>query len=285
MKKVNNISLVMIIGLLVLVMTSCGGGSSQEDISTRADKDGFNSDTNQVIEIGGYSFEIPDYYIVNEELSTEKNTDYRINDGEAVVRFAMDSESVKSKAEFDASYEEWLDGVVSGVADKGNRVGNYYTCELNGASAGGKTEVFYNEDNSTVIVALLLQYDNSSADYLPDFEKVLSSAKKVEATASDNSDNDDSGESSDSDISPEFKKTMDDYEAWFDHYCEVMKKYQDNPSDMALLSEMTELLSEETEMLKQMEDMDQSEMNSAELAYYIDVTARIQKKLLEVANY
>lgn len=95
-------------------------------------------------------------------------------------------------------------------------------------------------------------------------------------------------EASDADsgvLSPEFKKTMDDYEAWFDHYCEVMKKYQDNPSDLELMSEMTDLLTEETTMLEQMENMDQSQMNSAELAYYIEVTARIEKKLLEVANY
>ena len=86
-------------------------------------------------------------------------------------------------------------------------------------------------------------------------------------------------------LSPEFKKTMDDYEAWFDHYCEVMKKYQENPTDLELMNEVTDLLSEETTMLEQMEDMDESEMNSAELAYYIEVTARIEKKLLEVANY
>ena len=76
---------------------------------------------------------------------------------------------------------------------------------------------------------------------------------------------------------------MDDYEAWFDHYCEVMKNYKENPSDMELLSEMTDLISEEAEMLEQMENMDQSEMSTAELAYYLEVTARIEKKLLEVA--
>lgn len=86
-------------------------------------------------------------------------------------------------------------------------------------------------------------------------------------------------------LSPEFKKTMDDYEAWFDHYCEVMKKYQDNPSDMELLSEMSDLMVEETTMLEQMENMDESEMNTAELAYYIEVTARIEKKLLELGDY
>ena len=76
---------------------------------------------------------------------------------------------------------------------------------------------------------------------------------------------------------------MDDYEAWFDHYCDVMKRYKEDSTNLELLSEMTDLLTEETTMLEQMENMDQSEMNSAELAYYIEVTARIEKKLLEVA--
>ena len=86
-------------------------------------------------------------------------------------------------------------------------------------------------------------------------------------------------------VSDEFKKTMDDYEAWFDHYCEVMKRYQEDPSDLELLSEMSELISEEATMLDEMENMDQSEMNTAELAYYLEVTARIEKNLLEVADY
>ena len=76
---------------------------------------------------------------------------------------------------------------------------------------------------------------------------------------------------------------MDDYEVWFDHYCDVMKRYEDNPSDLELMSEMTDLLTEETKMLEEMENMDESEMNNAELAYYLEVTARIEKKLLEVA--
>lgn len=118
---------------------------------------------------------------------------------------------------------------------------------------------------------------DSSGSTQPDNETVEDAAEEPEPSGADSSESD-SGE-----LSPEFKKTMDDYEAWFDHYCEVMKKYNENPSDMELLSEMTDLISEETEMLDQMENMDQSEMNKAELTYYIEVTARIEKKLLEVA--
>ena len=84
-------------------------------------------------------------------------------------------------------------------------------------------------------------------------------------------------------ISPEFKETMDNYEAWFDHYCDVMKRYQEDSSDLELLSEMTDLLAEETTMLEELENMDQDDMNAAELAYYLEVTARIEKNLLEVA--
>ena len=62
-----------------------------------------------------------------------------------------------------------------------------------------------------------------------------------------------------------------------------MEKYKEDSSNLELLSEMTDLLSEETTMLEQMENMDQSEMTTAELAYYLEVTARIEKKLLEAA--
>lgn len=129
--------------------------------------------------------------------------------------------------------------------------------------------------------------DAADADSATDTDSAEADTSDEDSSDEDSAEADKSKEdSSDSDseaISPEFKKTMDDYEAWFDHYCEVMKKYKEDSSNLELLSEMTDLLSEETEMLEQMENMDQSEMNNAELAYYIDVTARIEKKLLEVA--
>ena len=133
-----------------------------------------------------------------------------------------------------------------------------------------------------VIVALIfvLAFFGCSKDDTTSAEQDTEAVETTEAAGEEK----ESSEEADSGLlSPEFKKTMDDYEAWFDHYCEVMKKYEENPSDLELLSEMTDLLSEETEMLEQMENMDESEMNNAELAYYLEVTARIEKKLLEVA--
>ena len=136
-----------------------------------------------------------------------------------------------------------------------------------------------------VIVLVLMMIGCEKKDEAPAEDQSVTS-ESYESTEEEPVETEPETESEDSGIlSPEFKKTMDDYEAWFDHYCEVMKKYQENPSDLGLLSEMTDLITEESAMLDQMESMDESEMNNAELAYYLEVTARIEKKLLEVADY
>lgn len=269
--------------ILMLAMTACGG--SDDPAAAREDMAGFNHETNVTIEIGGYSFEIPDYYVLNEELTGETNTDYRIADGEAVIRFATDDETAGTKDEFDSIRDEYVEGIMSGVADDAKADGNDFTCTVNGSPCSGRVELLYNEPMHTLVAAIFMQQDASSANYMPDFEKVMASAKLVASESAESSAGEESSDTDSGLLSPEFKKTMDDYEAWFDHYCEVMKKYQEDSSNIELLSEMTDLLSEETEMLEQMENMDQSQMNSAELAYYIEVTARIEKKLLEVANY
>lgn len=136
------------------------------------------------------------------------------------------------------------------------------------------------------IVLVLALFGCGGDKSAPEEEPAATDAVEMESEEAEPADTAEEASDADSGVlSPEFKRTMDDYEAWFDHYCEVMKKYQENPSDLELMSEMTDLLTEETTMLEQMENMDQSQMNSAELAYYIEVTARIEKKLLEVANY
>ena len=134
------------------------------------------------------------------------------------------------------------------------------------------------EASTTESVDTAEEGEESSSAETEDADASVVSDDADAASDTNDSDTSDSGI-----LSPEFKQTMDDYEAWFDHYCEVMKKYEENPSDIELLSEMTDLISEETTMLEEMNNMDESEMNAAELAYYLEVTARIEKKLLEVA--
>ena len=294
MIKMKKVIAVMAALVVMMALAACGGSDTQAQEPAREDRAGFNSKTNKVIEVGGYSFEIPDYYVLDEEHTGETDSFYQIANGEAIVRFATNDEVSGSREDFDKSYDGFVENVIRGISKDAKSDGNIFTYEVNGTSCSGRVELLYNESSHTVVGLIFVQKDESTADYLPDFKKVVRSAKLTEvepaAGGSGEEDSDDNN-SADSDsvdndsglISPEFKKTMDDYEAWFDHYCDVMKRYQEDTTDLALMSEMLDLLSEEADMLEQMENMDQSEMSDAELAYYLEVTLRIEKKLLEIA--
>lgn len=83
---------------------------------------------------------------------------------------------------------------------------------------------------------------------------------------------------------PEFKEAMDSYETFYNEYCDIIIKYTENPTDMKLLADYTDILTKTTEMTEKFDAWENSEMNSAELKYYLDVNNRITKKLLEISE-
>lgn len=83
---------------------------------------------------------------------------------------------------------------------------------------------------------------------------------------------------------PEFKEAMDSYEAFYDEYCDFMEEYAANPSDLGLISEYSEIVSKASDMDKKFEKWDDEDLNDAELQYYLEVSERISKKLLEVSE-
>ena len=85
-------------------------------------------------------------------------------------------------------------------------------------------------------------------------------------------------------IDPEFKAAMDSYEEFMDEYVAFMKKYKANPSDLSLLTDYATYMSKYADFVADFEKWEDEEMNAAETAYYIDVQARVSKKLLEVAQ-
>lgn len=85
-------------------------------------------------------------------------------------------------------------------------------------------------------------------------------------------------------LSPDFKAAMDSYESFMNEYVEFMKKYQANPGDLKLLVDYATFMKKYADFTEDFEKWEDSEMNSAETAYYIDVQSRVSKKLLEVAN-
>ena len=85
-------------------------------------------------------------------------------------------------------------------------------------------------------------------------------------------------------IDPEFKAAMDSYEKFMDEYVAFMKKYKSNPGDLSLLTDYANYMSKYADFVEDFEKWEDEEMNAAETAYYIDVQARVSKKLLEAAQ-
>lgn len=85
-------------------------------------------------------------------------------------------------------------------------------------------------------------------------------------------------------LDPDFKAAMDSYEEFMDEYVAFVKKYNANPSDMSLLEDYADYMTKYTSCMADFQKWGSADLNTAETAYYIEVQARVSKKLLEVAN-
>lgn len=97
-----------------------------------------------------------------------------------------------------------------------------------------------------------------------------------------------SGEEETADISsgevnPDLKAFLDEYEAFMDDYVEFMKKYTESGSSVEMLSDYMTMIQRYADFASAAEKYNPEEMSAADAAYYLDVTTRISKKMLEVA--
>ena len=156
-----------------------------------------------------------------------------------------------------------------------------FKATISGDEYEEEAAVIIDREGDSVLFLLLLQATSSPYRYTEDFEKVVASvvvkepAAEAETAAGD-------GETAGTDIRPEFKEAMDSYEAFFDEYVDFMKLYQGDPTNLDLLLGLSDMLTREAEMMEEFDDWQDEDLNSAELAYYLEVQARIYRKLGEV---
>ena len=81
----------------------------------------------------------------------------------------------------------------------------------------------------------------------------------------------------------EWKQFLKDYEAWVDEYIAIVKKQKDNPSDMSILSDYTEMLSEMTEWTERADEIELELEDTDEALEYSKELLRIAGKLAEAA--
>ena len=85
-------------------------------------------------------------------------------------------------------------------------------------------------------------------------------------------------------LSKDFKEAMDSYEEFMNEYVEFIKKYEANPTDMTLISQYATMLQKYSEQISNFNKWESKNMTTEEAAYYIDVQARVSKKILEISK-
>lgn len=83
-------------------------------------------------------------------------------------------------------------------------------------------------------------------------------------------------------IRPEFKNAMDSYEAFYTDYCAMLEKYMQNPTDLTLLAQYSQLMSQAVEMDEAFNAWNSADLNNEELKYYLDVNNRVLKLLADM---
>lgn len=170
-------------------------------------------------------------------------------------------------------------------------------CEENGFTVDySKTDSSYHAKDDKGYALTLHYYDKQhpTPSYVsislraPEKEEILSGSKSdtneqkpAEETSEKNSKEDAPAQESGV-VNPEFKASMDSYEAFFDEYIALIKKYNDNPTDIALLQQYTEMITKYTEMMAKYDAIDEASLSEADLRYYNEVNLRITEKLTTV---
>ena len=146
-------------------------------------------------------------------------------------------------------------------------------------SGCGKDSSSEDDAKESTSVVSEISDESSDVESEPETEKPKKEeSSKKEQSSKKESSKEESSESEE--VSSSFKETMDEYEEFMDKYVDFMKSYDAN--DVTMLSEYTELLSQYNTYMDKVSKIDEDELSSADLAYYLDVTNRVNKKLLEV---
>ena len=99
----------------------------------------------------------------------------------------------------------------------------------------------------------------------------------VDTDESENVSSQDADESQTSNT--DWRQFLKDYEAWVDNYITVINKYKNNPSDLTILSEYTELAADASEWALKADDVELEINDADEALEYSKEVLRIAQKL------
>ena len=86
-------------------------------------------------------------------------------------------------------------------------------------------------------------------------------------------------------VDPDLKAFLDEYEIFMDKYIEFMKSYNNSTDVASMMTQYTEIVGEYYKYMEALDKYDTDTMSAADAAYYLEVVARVEKKLLQATGY
>lgn len=80
-------------------------------------------------------------------------------------------------------------------------------------------------------------------------------------------------------IDPQFKKAMDSYESAMKEYSSFMKKYTSSSNPVSMMTDYNRIMEKYTSANNEFNKIKKESLNSAELAYYLEVQSRVVKNM------
>ena len=80
-------------------------------------------------------------------------------------------------------------------------------------------------------------------------------------------------------VRPEFKRMADEYEAFFNEYCDFMVKYENSSDTLSMLTDYIDFMGKYAKYMESMSNVEEQSMNDAETRYALEANARMQMKL------
>ena len=279
-------------------------------------KNGFDEKTNMHVNFGGLIWQIPNYFKPVKDKITEDHLEFSVNNSYSIkwdTKLKIDKEETTWSIE---QFEENKDLLQKEIVNKENgelqdtfniiegdskditliempcRIFEY----RKNSREHGCTLVVFNPDSKQIIRITLIEPSKEALSISDDFIKIMETVVKSNGQGANppaSSDVESSSEKTPEEIqsavqngdyslvTPEFKATMDAYEKFYDDYIAFMKKYNSGTGDtMAMLNDYMTMVSDMEKWTKKIDAIDESKLSPADDAYYLLVTLRIEKKLL-----
>lgn len=171
---------------------------------------------------------------------------------------------------------------VKACSDKGftvnyNKDDNFYDADNN---AGWHVSIKY-EGNNIMSIDIDAPSESSTAPSASEGTTKPAESKQAQSKPAKTPNNDSDMVDG---MHRDFKEAMDSYEEFFDEYVAFMKKYENSDNPMSMFSDYTKFMSQYSETMQKLDEWKSKDLNTKEAAYLLDVTNRINKKLLEVAE-